>query len=218
MLFAHQRSAYDTLLSRADVFFSGSWKCLGVKPRFQTLMVGPTGVGKSTIVAMVAKVLGASFHRVAANCWIPCGANGRGAKETLPEIADVLVRSKKTLLFIDEVDKIFSDDSSWVAHIQCEILDSLDGRLPFGLAPSDQGEDDEGWLSLVHSRLNENTFVGGAGTFLSFFDSRAATIRGFSGDSAPAPALPDLAVLSKFLPRELTTRFNGDLVLLRPLV
>jgi len=57
MLFAHQRSAYDTLLSRADVFFSGSWKCLGVKPRFQTLMVGPTGVGKSTIAVNLALAL-----------------------------------------------------------------------------------------------------------------------------------------------------------------
>lgn len=210
MLFSHQLPAFQALFARASLFFDGPWRNLPIRPRFNSLVVGPTGVGKTTLVQMLANMLGIQFLRVSASSWMPTGAHDRGTHQTTVEIAAALSSEERTILFIDELEKLYSSDSSWQSYIRNEILDILDGRFPLGMHSDDY--DDE----VIRNRLSQTTFFIAAGTFQSFFDSYRSSIGGFSGEAA-APESPDFSLLPDFLPREISNRFNPDLIILRSL-
>lgn len=210
ILFSHQVPAFEALFARASLFFDGPWRNLPIRPRFNSLVVGATGVGKSTLVRLLAETLGIQYLRVSATSWMPTGAHDRGTHQTTGEIAEALSNSEKLVLFVDELEKLYTSDSSWQSYIRCELLDILDGRFPLGMHLDDYD------IDVVHARLSTNTFFIAAGTFQSFFDSYRSSISGFSGEAA-APEYPEFALLPTFLPREITNRFNPDLIILRPL-
>ena len=69
-------------------------------------MVGGTGVGKTALATIAGEALNATLLRISTPAWIPVGAHNRGATETLVMIADHVTRNPRTLLVLDEIDKI----------------------------------------------------------------------------------------------------------------
>jgi hypothetical protein len=172
---------------------------LPIRPRFQPLLVGPTGSGKSAIVTRVAAALGAVLVKVCIADWIPVGARAEPA--TLITLLDLCRGSERVVLFIDELDKernAFSN--TWSQSILAEVFAILDRR------PSLSGyclsrKLDETQFS---ERLNTVLFVVGAGTWQEVWSAKQRV--GFGGGSTLDPIT--CVVESRAIPEELLLRFS----------
>jgi SpoVK/Ycf46/Vps4 family AAA+-type ATPase len=222
VIYPHQRGVFAELQKRAEIYFSGKWIRLPIKPRFHTLIVGSTGTGKTALATNLAEHVGASLHRISASNWIPLGANNRGAKETLTSLCDAILLEKRSIIFIDEIDKI-SFPTSWLTHVRTEIFDLLDASLPIGLE-LDSAADEESRVILkktrlerAQDRLRNHVFMLAAGAFQDFFDQPKARSIGFLDTQQLLPKAPDSSEIARRLPRELTNRFHGNLLVLPPL-
>lgn len=222
-VFSHQAAAYEELLIRAQTFFAGHWRQLPIKTRWHSLVIGPTGSGKTTLAAMLAAAVDAEPLRIGAPSWIPSGAHNRACAETLTVIADHVSTHQRTLLFVDELEKLHFD-TSWNSYIFCELYDILDGRWPAGIRGGESSTlqvDGEGTLTLsqrntLTEKMMASTFILAAATFQDFYEERSARSIGFHGDAEVQGVSlgPTYDTLTKKLPRELLNRFHSTHVLL----
>jgi SpoVK/Ycf46/Vps4 family AAA+-type ATPase len=223
-VFDHQAAALAEITARARAFFAGHWREISIRPRFHSLLVGPTGTGKTALATMAAESVGAELVRISVPGWMPAGAGGRSVAETTATIAQAVDRNNRTFLALDELEKacapasnsFSSSDSPWQQHCRLEIYELLDGRWPHGLKLPNTDDDDGLSASealsreLLTQKLRETVFILGLGTFQSFFDSAPSrrTI-GFQIDGNTAEEEISLDFISEKLPRELTNRFCG---------
>lgn len=235
----HQREAHSELVSRARAFFLGGWIGLPLKPRWASLICGPTGTGKTTVAAMAAATLSRSTERgtgigpvslirVAAPNWMPCGAHHRGTRETVSVIAEHVAHHDRTILCIDEIDKtvggiggiagVGGGGDAWQSYVRAEVYDLLDGRWPTGLQAPEGPEDEHGSTSEVPiaeltRRLEQNVFIVGVGTFQSWFDStQSRRSMGFGADISPAHDDITADIIAERMPRELANRFHSGII------
>lgn len=219
-LFPHQISAFNVLLARAQTYFSGHWRSLPIKTRWHSLLVGPTGTGKTALARMVADATGAAIFQIGAANWMPSGAHDRATSQTLPLLLKHIARHERTVLFIDEVDKVHvhAVDSPWLNFIKQELLEIYDGRWNIGL----KSDDDDETLDTEHisgNKLRTATFIVSAGTFQDYYDDRPRVAVGFHRlqPSLPRPSLSSDEI-AKWLPRELVNRHHSELIRLPELV
>ncbi len=223
--FSHQAGAYEELRTRAEIYFGGCWKQFKIRPRCHSLVVAPSGSGKTTLIQAVAHDCHAVCVRVSAPGWIPLAARENTAKETFPTILQTILENERTVVFVDEIDKL-SHRVSWMEYVRGEIFDLLDGIIrPHLRIPGAPEESEEETLSERASRmahrsnaerkLQESAFFVGAGTFQAMFDGgRPSASIGFGAPIETSDARITAALLSERLPRELVARFSGELVLL----
>lgn len=119
-IFSHQSAAYAELLLRAQTFFAGNWRNLPIKARWHSLILGPTGTGKSTLGTLLAEATGAALCRINIAGYMPSGAHNRAVAETISIIIDHIHRHSKSILFFEEIEKIWHD-TSWNAYIRGEL-------------------------------------------------------------------------------------------------
>lgn len=226
-IFDHQAAAYQELLLRAKTYFEGSWRDLPIKTRWASLVLGPTGAGKSALGMMLSADTAASLLRVNISGWMPCGAHNRAVAETISTIIDHIHRHQKSILFFDEVDKIWHE-TSWNSYIKGELFELLDGNLPMGIKGigGDGLETDEDGIltysqtASVVEKLRSSTYIVGAGTFQDFYEEQSSSSQiGFHPDHRHQYPVsgPTADVIAKKLPRELLNRFNSSLLFLPPL-
>jgi hypothetical protein len=172
---------------------------------------------------MLASEVGAELFHVSAPAWMPCGAYRSTTRETIAVLASHVATHPKTLLFIDEIDKIYHLETPWMGYIRGEIFEVTDGRWPQGTKlpgiPDDVDEEDQALetakaLVDLTRKLQENVFILGAGTFQDFFDHRGVCKSVGFGARGEIPAQISAEEIARRLPRELVNRFNGSLVLL----
>lgn len=127
-----QRSAYDRLIALASCYFKPDiLPVLKVRPRFFPLIVGPTGVGKTTLAEGVASALKLTLIKVSIASWIPVGS--RSGDPTSDLIKKALDSGNKVMLFIDELDKATDDSGhNWVQSILGEVYDTIDAANKSG--------------------------------------------------------------------------------------
>ena len=144
---AHQQAALEEIIARAKAYYAGNWMNLPILPRWHSLVCGPTGVGKTALATLAAEATGASLLRLSAPGYMPCGAHQRGTRESITVIAEHVARHERTMLVIDEIDKLLDSGvrataggsssgggDSWRGYIRGEIYDLVDGRWPSGFA------------------------------------------------------------------------------------
>ena len=220
----HQATAVAEITARALAFFRGDWRGLPIQPRWHTLIVGPTGTGKTTVAAMAADTLTRTMPglitvtmlRASAPNWMPCGAHNRGTRETIGVIAKFVATHDRTMLVIDEIDKLIdkSGDTTWKAYIRNELFDLLDGRWPTGLTPPDNDDDVPIMpIEALTKKLRETVFIVGIGTFQEWYDS-AGTRRtmGFGAEKTAETVEISADIVAEKMPRELANRFNADII------
>jgi ATP-dependent Clp protease ATP-binding subunit ClpA len=143
---------------------------------------------------------------------MPCGAHQRGTKETLSVLAEAVASNPNTLLVIDEIDKIYQTDNSWMGYIRGEIYELCDGRWPTGLQMPDD-DSTEMTIAALTSKLRNTVFIVGIGTFQDFFDSSISRRAiGFGAETNPASDELTAEIVAQKLPRELANRFNSTLI------
>ncbi|MDX6766885.1 MAG: AAA family ATPase [Candidatus Methylacidiphilales bacterium] len=201
-------------------------KCLmpkvgSVKVRTHTLLVGPTGVGKTEVIRRFAGEMGLASMTIPCNSWIPWGAATQPSSLTTVATFIGASDSKKKLLFLDEVDKTVPPGaggaygSSWALGVFGEVLALLDGdgRLK-GVGWSDE-----------HIARFADVFVVGAGAFQQLATQQkeedAAANRPQVGFAVGDPVKLDpphysRKVNGQGLPPEIASRFAADVVMLEP--
>lgn len=105
-----------------------------IRPRTESLVIGPSGVGKSYLIRRLAKQLGMPYFRATISEWKPRGArNGRELHGIMKEfLAEV---KEPVLIHIDELDKLrdLQDNSSdWSLSQRDEVMSVID-RTYFAL-------------------------------------------------------------------------------------
>ena len=228
MILEHQRAAFEKLVSVGSACFSSQRKTLPIKLRTNTLLIGPSGSGKSHLARAAAKALGAECLVLSAAEWILLGCSARGGAATWPLIHEFLSNNYKAegvVIFLDEIDKIGGGgigglargDSSWDNHLRTEVYTLLDFSLPVGLR-DEEGNDLDDSLERPQEVLSNRCFIIAAGAFQDLWDRRSRPTLGFGENTATADEPVDLTHLLEALPVELTNRFRSGLVVLPQLV
>ncbi len=185
-------------------------------------MVGPTGTGKTAVAAMAAEALSGtipvSLRRVSAPSYMPAGAANRGTRETICVIGEHIARHERTLLFIDEIDKIQESENAWMGYIRAELFDLLDGRWPAGLKEIEDENGNEVPIESLTKKLQNSVFCLAAGTFQSWFDDTSSRrTMGFAAEIAPETHELSADIIAEKLPRELANRLNSSLIRIQEL-
>jgi len=218
LILDHQKSAFDKLLALARACFYTQRQTLPIRPRSNTLIIGPSGTGKTFLASAIAEKIGAPFLSMTVGEWILLGCTHRGAESTWPLIVRFLLTNRNSegvVLFVDEVDKLCGH-TSWETFLRTEIFKLLDLDVPEGICNSDNDRIGAEDLKAAREVLANRTLILGAGAFQEFWEKGSQSSIGFSQISSP-PQQISLCDLTATLPRELTNRFRSDLIVLLPL-
>jgi hypothetical protein len=199
MIYGYQQAVYERLLKRGKAHRSSCRMDLPIRPRFHSLVIGPTGSGKTFLAEEAAEALGFEVYMLNASGWIVMGAR---ETPTLHTIAEWLagLPSKKTPCFIfDEIDKC-SGEESWSRFMRAEMFALLDGRLAGEITGVDMEE--------AEAALQRCWFLG-CGAFESLW-----TEKGSMGFREETPECPSGKRLAGLLQRELVNRWHPDILVL----
>jgi hypothetical protein len=220
----YQRQAVAEITARARAFFSfhdTDYHDIAIRPRWASILVAPTGSGKTFVASHSAQACGASFCRASSPSWMPLGANNRGAKETVGVIAAHVAQHDKTILCVDEIDKLVdrAGDNSWKSYVRNELFDLIDGRWPTGLTMPESDDGPDITIEQLGEKLQKSVFILGVGTFQTWYDDTASrrTI-GFGGILNSAKNEITADNVAERLPRELANRFHTSIIRLPELI
>lgn len=129
-----QKRVFELLIDRASLFFDLEFRNTPElrNIRLTTMLVGPTGCGKTSIVEKVAYDMCAVYGRYTVGSWVVNGAGAENGTATIAQIVQLMLRNKRVIVHIDEFDKLSFDPASrseWSRSIANDIFDLLDGRL-----------------------------------------------------------------------------------------
>jgi len=218
IIYAHQQAAFDELVAVGRVRFSFSSAC-PVRMKTSTLIVAPSGSGKTHLSAAVAAELGVPYLRVCISSWMIMGSSGRGGALTLPRICSFLrsCRDKEgAVIMIDEIERLGNfATNSWNSSIMLEAFQLLDGILPTNLADS-ESEIPPYAIKEAEHVLRTRTLILAGGAFQDIWDRRSRPTIGFDAPVYEEP-LPDLGTLATRLGKEFCNRFRSKIVVMAPL-
>jgi len=217
LIFDHQVPAYQKLRRAGTVCFSPMRSNLLMQPRTNSLLIGPSGSGKSYLARAVAESFGLECKSLTVAEWMLLGSGSKGAQRTWNAIFDFLLQNqskKGAVIFLDEIDKL-TGTTDWVQHLRVEVFRLLDLSVPPDLIDGDDERFARTTFSVVESFLKQRTFIIAAGAFQTLWDAGGKRVGGFGGTCEPDS--PTLESLARHLPTEIVNRFRSDIVVLEQL-
>ena len=220
----HQRAIYDELLATARVRFSFGGAA-PVKLRTSTLIVAPSGTGKTHLAAAVASGMGVPYLYACVGGWLVMGSSSRGGTQTLPQIYSFLRSCKDSegaVILLDEIDKLGELTASsltsnpWYSSVKLEVFQLLDGKLPASLEGGD-AELTSYQIAEAVKVLNTKTLILAAGAFQDVWEKQNRAMIGFETVDSEGAVIPSQKELAARLGRELCQRFRSKILFMQPL-
>jgi hypothetical protein len=212
-----QKSVAEALIERAELHFSVTDDHqTGIPIQTNSLIFGPTGSGKTSVVEAVARKLQADLFKVSHGNWIVEGAVDNAGTPTVRQLLTAVARAERLVLFIDELDKFFrpTEASAW----HSALLNDLWLVLDRGLSWSTLAGKPELRCLNAEERTPENlenifrkrVFIVAAGTWQDTYRTKSRV--GFITSQVEASRAGSLADILKAggLPEEVMRRFNAD--------
>ncbi|MBK1815729.1 ATP-binding protein [Luteolibacter yonseiensis] len=224
ILSPQQQHALKKLLPVARIATSGIRSGMSVLPRTHSLLIGPSGSGKSHLARRLGEQLGIPSLVINVAAWMIAGS--RGDPWTISLIADWLDRLPGAgVLVLDEIDKLQSP-SEWTRNVRLEIHDLLDGVLPVATKlpieslpaesfPQGSGKDQKAELERT---LRERVMIMGCGAWQSAWRGNARTLGFNSSKELFLPEPPTKEQILAEIDAELRQRFRDEIVLLSPML
>ena len=187
-----QKNIQEHLLKKLKVLETRSELDLGLQPRCHTLIIGPTGVGKSHLIGAFAETQDLPLLRINLSNWLPEGSKSGNKSGSLKKIKNFISLKKKCIVFIDEIEKV-THDNEWSSAIRLELHEALD---------------------FAHKKQDSLSLIIGAGTYQEEYDKKGSKIGFLKKD--PENYIDKSLLLNK-LPREILQRFSEDVIYLETL-
>lgn len=213
-----QEKALELLMAMAEAFFEEALepRHSPVQLRLNPLLIGPSGVGKSHLVRLLARRLGGLpvLTFTVAN-WIVAGAKGENTHQA---IARALDQNDRAIVFLDELDALaggggrekVDQNSDWAGSRLAGIMALLDRTLGGG---GIRGE----WTDRHSRRLREGVFVIAAGTWQPLWRQLEARLVGFGQGGGSQANIAELIKRTHLLPEELLSRLASPWLVLEPM-
>lgn len=210
-VYGYQESALATLRLNAKAFWLALRLDLKRKPRTHTLVIGPTGGGKTYLARHIGQEYNWPVKVLTTSAWVVQGARTRPTLYPLLEWLSEIEEDRPSVVVLDEIDKIFGHDS-WSANLRSELFSLLDGELPILDASSDTWENKDPVVVMRDAQKNlATTWIVGVGAFQESTGKQASV-----GFKEAVHSAPDLAALGKQIPPELTNRFSSTIASIPP--
>ena len=217
-----QKHTYDALRLQARYFFSHERKLeeqLPAKIRSNTLIVGPSGAGKTHMLEMLSSELKLPLFRLNVAGWIPLGA--KGDAYTWASVAKFIHENDQGILFVDEFDKINAGED-WLNYIRLEIHDLLDKMVPPSVnlaefdpnAKSDWFDPDEATDDFVEKftlKFKDKFLIIGAGAWQSCWNEHGGSM-GFNSDTDSVDSELNEDQIAEMVSPELRRRFRSEIL------
>ncbi len=182
-----------------------------MRPRFDSLIIGPSGVGKSHLTRAVAENLSVPILKLSHGEWIVTAAR-TCTRSTIQRVRDFLGQNECGIIHIDELDKSRAGfRTEWSIAVFGEIFSLLDRHSP---APPRDGA----WSETELSHLRNRFWFLGSGTWQDLWNDVSSAKIGFgkSNFSDDQTMLVEKVRRSCLIPEELLFRFSANYILLPP--
>jgi energy-coupling factor transporter ATP-binding protein EcfA2 len=227
ILSPQQQQVFNQLIPIARLATSGRMANLPFKTRAHSLIIGPSGSGKSHIARAMGAELDLPTLVICVSSWVVLSA--RNEPWTLSLICEWLNGlCGGGILVLDEVDKLGgslfsgSGNGEWSRMILTELLDLLDGIIPLATRLPELPE--ECWspkpgntLRETLSRvLSQRVFIVACGAWQHAWRENGRHL-GFGPDAAPASQHPNCEQILRSMEPEFRQRFRSEVCWLSPM-
>lgn len=198
-----QADALKVMRAMAQAYFEGAGRG-ALTLRFNPLLVGPSGVGKTFLVSELGRELNLPVLKLTVGEWLVVGAKGTPA---LGLVQRFICDHERGLIHLDELDKYRADRSPWMMSVMTEVFGLLDRSFHYA------GEQGPAWTNAHAERLKRNVFIIGSGTWQEIWRNAAARPVGFNS-RAPGFNAAQQVREARLIPEELVNRFNDPWLIL----
>lgn len=226
VLSPQQQTLLNQLLPVARIATSGCQQDLPVRIRTASLIIGPSGGGKSFLARGLGDRIGIPTLVINVSSWVVLSA--RNEPWTFSLICKWLesLQGKGGILVLDEICAL-DRKSDWSAYIRLEVHDLLDSiiplaaRLPGPTTGSNWGDDlpddvpDTTPRDALATTLRERVFILAAGAWQQAWRSNSRQLGFKSGPQSPEPISRE-QILESIEP-ELRQRFRNEVSWLPPM-
>lgn len=224
ILSPQQQAVLEEMMPVARIATDGSRTELPLVPRCHTLLIGPSGSGKSYLAMATAKSAGLPCLTINVATWIVTAS--RNEPSTWTQIVEWLASlTCGGVIVIDEIDKCYAH-AEYTQSVRLEIHDLLDGNIPHSAKfpePSLDFLGDSPGETIFHSRdnltriLKERVMVIGCGAWQSAWKSNTRTL-GFNSGITTPPEPPSASQITDSIDPELRQRFRDQVFFLTPMI
>jgi hypothetical protein len=227
VLSPQQKSIINALIPVARVATNGSKSDQSFRPLTPTMIVGPSGSGKSWVARELAKIMGLPSLVINVETYVVTSARSEPYSMT-SLISWLATLENGGILILDELDKLGEgEECSWDRHVRLELHDILDGNIPisakipgsiedslWGLPPN-EARDNVVRVEL-EERLRNRVMIVGCGAWQHAWSANGNRL-GFSPDTTYRLDAPSNAQILESIAPELRQRFRDEVLMILPM-